>query len=1112
MIIANSLLINIVILDEQDGTKFQKIHVTPTFDVAKATITIHRNKDHYNGLAQLTSKLGLCVSPRINDKSSVTTRDELSKVTSQGFSVIHRQQTRPVVTHSSSGIITYTSDELRNLRPNDAKIPREIRKKLFSSNIWKPKNTARPFDTNTGVHPHLIREIPKKDPGTLNHKNLLLNTRSIRNKASTVREHIIDTDASIAMFTETWLKSGEDDILKELTPDGFKNIIKNRQNSRGGGVAIIYRDTLEVRETITATYSTFEHLSVTIRSNISPAQCHLTLVYRPPSSSIPTFLDEIGSHLDSLSEYAGEVMVAGDINLHLDVPNSQTTLFLDLLNEHNLQQLVSTPTHKDGHILDIVACSSPLENLQVIKSAISDHFSITWEYDKLNSNIHRNNAIQYKCRLLKNFSEVSFNSDLESKLKTVKTDSSVNTLCSEYLSVVSGTYNAHAPLVTKSSHRSKVSPWMTSEIREARLLRRSNEAVWRRSKLEVHRQIYCQHRDDVVRMIREAKQNHYEEQLSTRDPKATFKVINELTKNNEISLPAPPSTQLCNQFINFFTDKITIIQSGIAKVLSEEKLPTNITPDIDTAVKSIMDKIRPVTPEELTKLIRSSNSKTSALDPCPTDVLKGTFETHKHLILQIFNKSFQEGIFPDAFKTAQLSPIIKSPSMDKHLFKNYRPVSNLPTLGKLLERIGVQRLNEHLLSSEKVEVHQSAYKPGHSTETALLKVFNDIALQLDRSNVMLLAMIDLSAAFDTICHTKLARLLEEEYGITGSALSWYKSYFSNRTHFCKIGSFRSANHELTIGCPQGSVMGPIAYNLYTAPLERILKRHGVKYHKYADDLQVYHNCEIDQIGQAKVVLESCIADVRSWMLRWGLKINDSKTEFIIFSNPSTRIPSTEPLQIANCGITASPHVKNLGSILDSNLSRSPHVSQVVKSCNFHLRQLGRIRRYLTAEACKRAVHALIISRLDYCNSLLADIPVLLLEKLQHIQNRAARLILCVSRRECINATPLLKKLSWLPVELRIIFKMCVLVFKCLNGSAPTYLEELVHLYRRDERLRQPPANTLQSHPSKRKIGKSSFLVAAPSYWNELKPDIRQEKDLLRFRRRLKTILWQRHFK
>lgn len=245
-------------------------------------------------------------------------------------------------------------------------------------------------------------------------------------------------------------------------------------------------------------------------------------------------------------------------------------------------------------------------------------------------------------------------------------------------------------------------------------------------------------------------------------------------------------------------------------------------------------------------------------------------------MLEIFNKSFLEGIFPKSFKIAQVTPLLKSPSADKYVLKNYRPVSNLTSIGKLLERIGVMRLNEHLKQSNKIEVHQSAYKPRHSTETALLKVFNDIALELDTGRIVLLAMIDLSAAFDTICHAKLGRLLHEEYGITGTALSWYNSYFKDRYHFCKIGCFSSDQHQVSIGCPQGSVIGPVAYNLYTAPLERILVKHGVQYHKYADDLQVYYSCDPNQIDTGKALLETCLADVRSWMLRWGLKINDNK--------------------------------------------------------------------------------------------------------------------------------------------------------------------------------------------------------------------------------------------
>ena len=521
-----------------------------------------------------------------------------------------------------------------------------------------------------------------------------------------------------------------------------------------------------------------------------------------------------------------------------------------------------------------------------------------------------------------------------------------------------------------------------------------------------------------------------------------------------------------------------------------------------------MDRIRPVTSCELLDLIKCANTKTCSLDPCPTDLLKKTFGIHIETLLSIFNTSFDEGVFPDIFKTAQVTPLLKSPSMDKFLLKSYRPVSNLRSVGKLHERVGVIRLNEHIENSHKLEVCQSAYKPGHSTETALLKVFSDIATHMDQGRIVLLAMIDLSAAFDTIDHDMLVRLMDEEYGIRGSALSWYSSYFRDRHQYCKLGCHESDRHKLNTGCPQGSVFGPVSYNLYTAPIERILARHGLQYHKYADDIQVYISCRPEDFDSAKSSLEKCLAEIRCWMLRWRLKINDSKTEFIVFRNQKTKIPDNMTIQLGSSVIKSSETVKNLGTFFESSLSSTPHVSGVVKTCNYHLRQLGRIRQYITKDACKRAVHALVIGRLDYCNSLLMNAPASLMDKLQRVQNRAARLVLLPRGRPgIVRATPLLKQLSWLPVKLRVIFKVCVIAFKCVHGSAPAYLKDLLQKQTRDSRLRQPQHNELQQHVARRKVGASSLQVAGPVLWNRLPPELRNTDKLYTFRRQLKTHLW-----
>ncbi len=421
-------------------------------------------------------------------------------------------------------------------------------------------------------------------------------------------------------------------------------------------------------------------------------------------------------------------------------------------------------------------------------------------------------------------------------------------------------------------------------------------------------------------------------------------------------------------------------------------------PEFKLPDTAIMSSLRPTTAAELSRLLRKSNNKTCGRDPCPTRLLKDSQDSHLPTVLDIFNGSLRHGVFPSVFKQADVTPILKKPNLDEQLLGNYRPVSNLPYLSKLLERLVAERLCSHMEQHGLGERLQSAYKSHHSTETALMRVQNDIASALDSNRAMMLALIDLSAAFDTVDHTRLVTLLQVKYGIRGVALEWFRSYLTGRHFRVKVGDCLSDPHPLRCGVPQGSVLGPVIFNMYTAPLMNVVHRHGLSYHKYADDMQIYG--VFDPASDADRLccqqqLEECLADIWAWMLSYMLKINDNKTELMVFMNPQQAKRAQTELQtitLGGCTITATSTVRNLGVTMDSCLNGDAQVSAIVKACNYHLFQVARVRRYITTEACKLAVLALVITRLDYCNGLLSAATEKQLNALQSIQNRAARLV------------------------------------------------------------------------------------------------------------------------
>ena len=318
--------------------------------------------------------------------------------------------------------------------------------------------------------------------------------------------------------------------------------------------------------------------------------------------------------------------------------------------------------------------------------------------------------------------------------------------------------------------------------------------------------------------------------------------------------------------------------------------------------------------------------------------------------------------------------------LDIENFKNFRPVSNLPYLGKLIEKVAVSQMDSHMSEHNLHEVFQSAYQPNHSTETALLRVVNDVFRAADRQQCTFLTMLDLSSAFDTIDHKQFLDRLEDEFGITGQARVWMESYFRDRVQSVYIDSTSSVTLPLDVGFPQGSVIGPFGFKQYTKPLSAIAKKHGVSIHLYADDTQLYVSCEPENAQAALLRLEGCVQDIREWMCTNNLKLNDSKTEFLALGTTHQLAKVGDvAIKIGDESISASSSARNIGVVFDSNMDMIAQVNQITKSCYHHLRSISKVRKYLTRDSTEKLINAFVTSRLDCNNSLLYGIADFLLE-------------------------------------------------------------------------------------------------------------------------------------
>ena len=613
----------------------------------------------------------------------------------------------------------------------------------------------------------------------------------------------------------------------------------------------------------------------------------------------------------------------------------------------------------------------------------------------------------------------------------------------------------------------------------------------------LHRQIaWCN------RLANKDKGSYYTHLITanSRDPKKLWQSLSKvLHRTSETVLPAHSSDKsLADMFASFFSNKISKIRDTFSTSGSFNDAPDSVPPAFNAFIT--------VTEDEVYKCISESPTKSCSLDPIPTFLLKDCLDILLSSITKLVNYSLIEGSFPNSFKKAVVTPLIKKASLPRDDLKNYRPVSGLCFLSKLFERVVARQLTSHINNNKLDNPHQSAYKPGHSTETALLSIKNEVHLSLACAEPTALVLLDLSAAFDTIDHNILIGYLKSWFGIGGTALRWFASYLRNRCQAIKIGSTLSELSNLIYGVPQDSVLGSLLFSLYTTALSKIIHLHPhIKFHFYADDTQLYIHLSHKNASSALAKLNACLRDVQ-WMSLSKLKLNPEKTEFIVFGSKAQRqkISSHFPVSILGSLLHPFDSVRNLAYQDD------------FKACFLQMRDLRRIKKYLT-EVAVLAANALVSSHLNYCNSLFRGLSGFNQHKLQSIQNTLARIV--TNHKKYAHVTPILQKLHWLPVKYRCIFKTATLVYKFLHSGSTSYFEPFLS-------FSSCPYSTRHSHPDRQyltvppfysSVFKSakhfghSFAFDAPKIWNDHPQEVRSETSVASFKNKLKTYLFAKDY-
>mgnify|MGYP001548919928 CR=1 FL=1 len=677
-----------------------------------------------------------------------------------------------------------------------------------------------------------------------------------------------------------------------------------------------------------------------------------------------------------------------------------------------------------------------------------------------------------------------------------------------YNHVLSTLLDRHAPARNVTIPDRHNADWYTPELRAAKQERRRAEDLWRKSNLKVHEDAFRIKKNDYNYQVREARSKYLQEKIraNANNPRQLFNVTSKLMGTRKTrALPSSRSDAcLAEDFASFFTEKIILIRDSIDDDVAASPI------DGLEQCDSILETWPPATVVEVERIIRTSSTKSCPLDPIPIDLLKDSLDALLPSITSIINLSLSTGLVPPALKVARVAPTLKKTNLDHNELNNYRPVSNLTFLSKILEKVVLSRFSSHLSINNLHDPHQSAYKSFYSTETALLRVQNDVLNSLGNQRPCLLALLDLTAAFDTVDHDILLKVLQKQ-GIGGTALDWFQSYLTDRQQYVSIGGHDSTKHHLSSGVPQGSVLGPVLFNAYTASLGSIFTRHGMKYQVYADDASVFLSFEHHQMANAFERMGNCIQEVKRWMSAMRLKMNCMKTEAIVLASrhQSCSIGNIPVLHIGDSRVEVSRVVRSLGVLLDQSLTFKDYINNVCKSARLHLYNIRRIRHLLPQKECEQLIHSFVFSRIDYGNCLLYGLPKNELHKLQLVLNSAARIVRRIPRQEHI--TPTLAALHWLPVATRIDFKIALLTYKALHEMAPSYLRDLLTEYEPSRLLRSASSGLLVIPPTHSALQRRAFTFAAPTVWNSLPLHVREAPSIDSFKSRLKTQFYIRSY-